>query len=117
MENRHVLIPGLSPQGLVYWMSVMVMVIACQKAMAVPETLWQIGKFDHSSAEFKQDTAGQPRRWPLPETPVVYIVGKSNPKTDWRAYQPGSANAKAGHRPHPYSIQFHLPERPAAVIS
>ena len=114
MENRHVLIPGLSPQGLVYWMSVMVMVIACQKAMAAPETLWQIGKFDHSSAEFKQDTAGQPSTGgTLPETPVVYIVGKSNPKTDWRAYQPGSANAKAGHRPHPYSIQFHLPGAPS----
>src|ERR1019366_3033784 len=43
------------------------------------------------------------------QTPVVYIVGKSDPKRDWRAYQPGSANARAGHRPHPYSIQFYLP--------
>jgi hypothetical protein len=89
---------------------VMSVVMACTKATAVPTTLWQIGKFDQSSAEFNQGGAGRASSGgTLPQTPVVYIVGKSDPKRDWRAYQPGSANARAGHRPHPYSIQFYLP--------
>jgi hypothetical protein len=89
------------------------LVLACQKATAASKTLWQIGKFDHSSAEFNQVGTGRViSGGTLPQTPVLYIIGKSNPNTDWRAFQPGSANVRAGHRPHPYSIQFDLPNAP-----
>ena len=95
----------LAPAVLMSW--------ACPKATAASMTLWQIGKFDHSSADLNQDLARRAfSGGTLPRAPVVYIIGKSNAKTDWPAYQPGSANARAGHRPHPYSIQFDLPNGP-----
>ena len=113
MENGYYLILGFFLRALIVLVSVMSVVMACPRATAAPATLWQIGKFDHSSAEFNQGGPGRaPSGGTFPQTPVVYIVGKSNPKTDWAAYQPGSANARAGHHPHPYSIQFVLPNEP-----
>ena len=113
MKKGFFLISGFLLRTLMVLLSVMLVVMACPKATASPTTLWQIGKFDHSSAEFNQGGAGRAfSGGTLPQTPVVYIIGKSNPKTDWPAYQPGSANARAGHRPHPYSIQFDLPNGP-----
>jgi len=77
----------------------------CHRAVAQSQTLWQIGKFDHSSAEFNQKGRALPGA-ALAETPVVYTVGKSDPQSDWYAYQPGSGNEHAGRRPHPYTIKF-----------
>lgn len=89
------------------------MLAASQQASAATEVLWQIGTFDHSAAEFKQEPTGQTATGAKSsEAPGVYFIGKSNPKTDWRAFQPVSSNAAAGHRSHPFSIQFNLPSSP-----
>ena len=113
MKNGYYLVLGFFLRALVILVSVLSVVMACPRATAAPTTLWQIGKFDHSSAEFNQGGAGRAYSGgTFPQTPVVYIVGKSNPKTDWPAHQPGSANAGSGHRPHPYTIQFNLPNEP-----
>ena len=96
----------------------LVVICTCSLAAAAPETVWQIGKFDQSSAEFHQGemkapvVAGAQR-----ESEVLYIVGKSNPANDWPAFQPGSSNGGAGFRPHPYTIQFDLPDAPQGLYT
>ena len=71
------------------------------------QSVWKIGTFDQSSAEFQSGKA------PTPATP--YIIGKSVPGKDWFAFQPGSANGFFGHQPHPAGIQFNLAEKPSGV--
>jgi hypothetical protein len=82
------------------------------------ETVWQIGTFNSSSGEFNTDKQGPPlfgQRFPKGE--LVYVVGKSSPEQDWPAYQPGSANGRAGFVPHPYTIQFDLAEVPRGLVT
>jgi alpha-mannosidase len=87
-----------------------------QTAAAAPRTVWQIGKFDHSSAEFNHAAPGAGRRGGrTSQGPLVYVVGKSTPQADWPAFQPGSSNRKAGYRDHAYTIQFNLPDRPKGL--
>jgi hypothetical protein len=82
------------------------------------ETLWQIGTFNFSSGEFNTGKGGPPlfgQRFPKGE--LVYGVGKSNPDQDWPAYQPGSANGRAGFARHPYTIQFDLADVPHGLVT
>jgi hypothetical protein len=80
--------------------------LTCQKAFAASKAVWQIGDFDHSSAEFNQGR---------PSGAVLYIVGKSHPKTDWPAHQPATLLGKEGQRPNPYTIQFDLANSPRGL--
>ena len=90
----------------------------CSVAAAPAETVWQIGKFDQSSGEFKQGEVRPPAvAAGHPETDVLYVIGTSNPSADWPAFQPGSANGQAGFRPHPFTIQFDLPEAPSGLYT
>src|SRR5207249_11210841 len=50
--------------------------------------IFQIGKQDHSFAEFARERK--------PGSPVVYQAGKSSPAADWYAYQPGSFDYEVG---------------------
>jgi len=70
--------------------------------------VWTLGAFDGSSVGFQQAV-------PVPINAPAYVVGKSDSKRDWHAFQPGSANGPEGRRPHPAEIQFDLPARPAGV--
>ncbi|MCL5005093.1 MAG: polysaccharide lyase family protein [Acidobacteria bacterium] len=82
------------------------------------ETLWQIGTFNYSSIELNQGSEGPPlfgQRFPKGQ--LVYVIGKSNPQKDWPAFQPGSANGRAGFVPHPYTIQFDLAEVPKGLVT
>lgn len=82
------------------------------------ETLWQIGTFNFSSGEFNSGKGGPPlfgQRFPQGE--LIYVVGKSSPDQDWPAYQPGSANGRAGFAPHPYTIQFDLTDVPRGLVT
>jgi hypothetical protein len=69
--------------------------------------LWEIGQFDQSSAEFHACTD-----FSNPHYNPIFTVGKSDPSKDWPGEQPGSANADAGGRPHPYTIIFNLTNPP-----
>jgi alpha-mannosidase len=73
------------------------------------ETIWQIGRFDTSSAEF----AGGATPNPAP----VYVIGVSQPDKDWYAFQPGSANGSAGHKPNPVRVEFNLPAPPVGLYA
>ena len=95
-------------------------VVICfsSRAAAASQVVWQIGKFDQSSSEFKQGEVQPPVvAEGHARSDVLYIVGKSNPATDWPAFQPGSSNGSAGFRPHPYAIQFDLPEAPQGLYT
>lgn len=83
-------------------------VAAC--AAAQQRLVWQIGKFDDSSQEFRS----QGIDYASPASDVVYTVGKSN-DSDWPRFQPGPANAIAGGRLHPFRVDFALKERPSGV--
>jgi hypothetical protein len=95
-----------------------IMICLCPCAGAASKTVWQIGKFNQSSGEFNQGEVPPPVFASAhPKSDVLYIVGKSNPATDWPAFQPGSSNGKAEFRPHPYAIQFDLPEAPQGLYT
>src|SRR5271157_2961354 len=81
-----------------------------QPLAAVDRTVWEIGKFDQSSLEFKGHGD-----FSNPQYNPVVTVGKSDATKDWPAEQPGSANKDAGARPHPYTIFFNLDEPPRGV--
>ncbi len=68
-------------------------------------TLWQIGRFDHSSGEFHSSSGVD---YASSSSDVDFIVGKSS-DSDWLRFQPGPANGLAGGRLHPFRIHFALP--------
>src|SRR5277367_4907404 len=82
-------------------------VVSAGSAKAASETVWQIGNFDGASIEF-----GKRIYYANPADDPVYVVGRSIATKDWPAYQPGSANGHAGYRPHPFTIEFFLPQTP-----
>jgi alpha-mannosidase len=81
------------------------------RTAAQENILWQIGKFDVSSAEFRS----QGIDYANPKSDAVYRVGQSSDAEDWPRFQPGPANGLAGGRLHPFTILFDLPEKPAGV--
>jgi hypothetical protein len=88
------------------------------RARGAAKVVWQIGKFDESSSEFNQGAVRPPAfTAPHAKADVLYVVGKSNPATDWPAFQPGSANGRAEFRPHPFVIQFDLPKTPQGLYT
>jgi hypothetical protein len=75
--------------------------------------VWQIGRFNGSSGEFNSGVDPVTDRLTIDYTDAsqdpVYIPGKSDPSKAWFAFQPGSRNQPAGFRPHPFTIEFSLP--------
>ncbi len=90
-------------------------------AKASATTLWQIGRFNSSSGEFNcgvdpvtdQLTIDYMDRSQDP----VYSPGKSDPSKHWFAFQPGSRNRQAGYRPHPFTVEFSLPDVPKGLYT
>jgi alpha-mannosidase len=97
---------------------VVIMTGFCQCAQAAATVVWQIGKFDKSSMEFKLHAAPAPKPGAgQAQTDSVYVIGKSKAETDWPAFQPGSSNGISGYRVHPYAIQFELPSAPRGLYT
>lgn len=76
-------------------------------AGAQPHVLWQIGRFDDSSQEFRSQGVD----YTSPSSDVVYTAGKSH-DADWIRFQPGPANAQTGGRLHPFTVRFALDQQP-----
>ena len=74
------------------------------------KTLWKIGTFDASSAEFKS----QDINYADPKSDPVFVVGQ-NSDNDWYRFQPGPANGMAGARLHPFAVKFSLKDEPRGV--
>lgn len=77
-------------------------------SLAQQRAVWQIGKFDHSSHEFR-DSFGID--YAKSSSDVDYVIGKST-EHDWLRFQPGPANGQAGGRLHLFRIHFILGEQP-----
>lgn len=75
-----------------------------------PHTIWQIGKFDNGSGEFRTDGIDYSDAKQDP----VFRVGISHDE-DWPRFQPGPANGMTGGRLHPFTILFPLNESPRGV--
>ena len=102
---------------ILVWILTLIVGCLLDVPSAFSQTLWQIGTFNFSSGEFNTGKGGAPlfgQRFPKGE--LVYVVGKGSPDKDWPAYQPGSANGRAGFAPHPYTIQFDLAEVPQGLV-
>ena len=69
-------------------------------------TFWQIGEFDKSSAEFATHLSAA--EYADPSKDPVFVVGRSDPHSNWLPFQPGTSNGRAGFRRHPFSIRFQL---------
>jgi alpha-mannosidase len=89
----------------------LVLFCLCAGVSAQEKTIWEIGKFDASSAEFRSQGIDYSKK----ESDVVYRVGKSKESGDWPRFQPGPANGMAGGRVHPFTILFTLPEKPVGA--
>ena len=79
-------------------------------AGAQQRTVWQIGRFDGSSQEFRS----QDIDYANPKSDAVYTAGVSR-DADWTRFQPGPANAIAGGRLHPFTVNFTLSEAPRGL--
>jgi alpha-mannosidase len=95
--------------GVMFWL----LVLCCFSSgiSAQEKTIWEIGKFDASSAEFRSQGIDYSKR----ESDPVFRVGKSKDGEDWLRFQPGPANGMAGGRVHPFTILFTLPKKPVGV--
>src|SRR6202166_1966797 len=95
--------------GIIFWL--LTVCCCCGAISAQEKTIWEIGKFDSSSAEFRSQGIDYSKK----ESDAVYRVGKSKDGEDWPRFQPGPANGMAGGRVHPFTILFTLPEKPTGV--
>ncbi len=78
-------------------------------ALSAAETsVWRIGTFDHTSAEFHGHEG---------DTPPVIDANSPDPAANWPARQAGSGNEKAGAKAHPRVVRFTLNEPPTGVYT
>jgi hypothetical protein len=71
-------------------------------------TVWQIGTFDHSSAEF-HGNAG--------DKPIAIDANAADAAAQWDASQAGSRNVKAGSKPHPRVVRFQMSAPPKGLYA
>jgi alpha-mannosidase len=83
-------------------------VASCLAVAEQPQnTVWRIGKFDRSSAEFA-DTS--------PQQPVTFVIDKDRPDKNWYGYAPAAFTT--GHSDPssaPRTIQFSLAAKPSSA--
>jgi hypothetical protein len=99
--------------ALVQRMLLLLLFIVPATAQSAVQKVWQIGTFNESSREFR----AQGNNHDAPAVDPVFYIGKSDPAKDWLAFQPGSANGRAGFRPHPFTVRFDLADEPKGVFS
>lgn len=77
---------------------------------APANVVFQIGEFDGSSAEFSPifDPVTGQRRIDYADAAwdPVFVVGRDDPARKWFSFQPGNSSGGAGHREHPFAIEF-----------
>jgi len=91
--------------------------LAATTASAAEQTVWQIGKPDHSYAEFAIAGDYHAYEAKVGQKPVVFEVGKSEAARDWPFIQPGPADPWAGGREHPFTIRFALEAEPRGIFT
>lgn len=92
------------------WLTFLMLAGTAACSAAQPHVLWQIGKFDDSSQEFRS----QDIDYGSPSSDLIYTVGV-NRDSDWIRFQPGPANAETGGRLHPFTVRFALDQQPRGL--
>jgi hypothetical protein len=72
--------------------------------------LWSIGTPDQDDSEFALAPGGYTQF----RSDAFYVIGRSNPKSDWPYVQPGPTDAWAGNRTHTFTVAFRLDRTPPA---
>jgi len=75
---------------------------------AQEKTVWRIGTFDHTGAEFGGRAGNQP---------VVVDADAADAPRRWPASQAGSLNASAGPESHTRTVRFALGEAPRGAFA
>lgn len=78
-------------------------------AAAEASRLWQIGKPDNDDREF----ALAPNQYGQFRDDGFFVIGRSEPRSDWPYVHPGPADAWAGSRKHTFAILFGLKAAPS----
>ncbi|MGA2617618.1 MAG: polysaccharide lyase family protein [Thermoguttaceae bacterium] len=93
------------------------LLLASSTALAAEQTVWQIGKPDHSYREFA--CAGDYRAYArqFGGKPVVFEVGRSDAGRDWPFIQAGPNDDWCPARGQPRVIRFDLPEEPRGIFT
>jgi hypothetical protein len=80
----------------------------CSAAAAQTQnTVWRIGIFDRSSAEFADGS---------PQQPVTYVIDRDHPAKNWYGYAPALfATGHSDPASAPRTIQFSLPAKPSSA--
>jgi len=95
----------------------LVLLLGAQAAWAAEGVVWQIGRPDRSYAEFAIAGDYPAYAKQFGARPVVFEAGKSDAAKDWPFIQPGPTDAWAGHRAHPFTIRFTLPDEPRGLFT
>ncbi|MGQ9731864.1 MAG: polysaccharide lyase family protein [Candidatus Zipacnadales bacterium] len=89
--------------------------LSLSATLAATQELWRIGEFNNSYDEFACARNYRAYATTFPQD-VTYRIGQSTPKQDWSFVHPGPADAWAGSRTHPFTIEFDLPQVPRAPL-
>lgn len=92
------------------YLAMLAIMAALTTSAASSRLLWQIGKPDHSNAEF----ALAPDGWAQFKDDAIFVAGRSDAKRDWPYVQPGPSDGWAGNRQHTFAIVFGVKEPVAA---
>ena len=99
------------------WAAGVLLGVGWPPARAAAPVLWQIGKSDKS-----YDDLAIARNYPafqerFGRQPLVFEIGRSEAARDWPFIHPGTDDAWAGSREHPFTIRFTLPEAPRGLFT
>lgn len=75
-----------------------------------PNRVWEIGRADESTSEFKADWDFSKEKNP------TFVVGLSKPAEDWSAFHPASSDALTSERAHPFVVVFRLAGTPQGTF-
>ncbi len=101
-----------------YRVLVLATVLVSSAARGAEQTVWQIGKSDHSYAEFAIAGHFNEFNARFGGKPIVFEVGRSDPARDWPFIQPGPTDtAWAASGGKPWTIRFQLPEKPQGFFT
>ncbi len=81
------------------------------------QVVWQIGRPDHSYAEFAFARDYQAYAKAFGARPVVFDVGRSDAGRDWPFIQPGPDDGWSPARAQPRTVRFNLAEAPRGVFT
>jgi hypothetical protein len=110
MSDKLMSITNLYQAGLV------LLVTGFNLVAADSKLLWQIGKPDHSNAEF----ALAPGNYAQYHDDALFVVGRSTPADAWPYVHPGPSDSWAGGREHVFTVLFGikqpLPSGPCKLV-